>query len=55
MSTLNEFEKFYQKITGTTSRLEKEAILKSYQYNDAVKEILQFLFNPFIFYEFGWT
>ena len=48
MSTLNEFENFYQKITGTTSRLEKEAILKSYQYNDAVKEILQFLFNPFI-------
>lgn len=48
MSTLDDFEVFYQKITGTTSRLEKEAILKSYQNNETVKEVLQFLFDPFI-------
>ena len=48
MSTLNDFAEFYQKITGTTSRLEKEAILKSYQGHSAIKEILHFLFNPFI-------
>ncbi len=48
MNVINEFEVFYQKITGTTSRLEKEAILKDYQDNETVKEILQFLFNPFV-------
>ena len=48
MSDLNNFEIFYQKITGTTSRLDKEAILKSYQNNVVIKEILHFLFNPFI-------
>ncbi len=48
MNELKEFANFYQKITGTTSRLDKEAILLSYQNSDAVKNILQFLFNPFI-------
>ena len=48
MNTLNDFEVFYQQITGTTSRLEKEAILKSYQDHAALKEILPFFFNPFI-------
>ncbi len=48
MSDLKDFEVFYQKITGTTSRLDKEAILKSYQDNVVIKEILHFLFNPFI-------
>lgn len=48
MNLINEFSDFYQKITATSSRLDKEAILKSYQENDAIKEILHFLFNPFI-------
>ncbi len=48
MSALKDFEEFYQKITATNSRLEKEAILKAYHNNSAVKEILQFLFDPFI-------
>ncbi len=48
MSALDDFASFYQKITGTTSRLEKEAILKEYQDNFAVKEVLRFLFDPFI-------
>ncbi len=48
MNALKDFEVFYQQITGTTSRLDKEAILKSYRDNDAIKEILHFLFNPFI-------
>lgn len=48
MNTLSDFESFYQKITATTSRLDKEAILKSYQANEGVKSVLHFLFNPFI-------
>lgn len=48
MNALKDFIVFYQKITATSSRLEKEAILKDYQDNAAVKEILHFLFNPFI-------
>ena len=48
MNALDDFEGFYQKITGTTSRLEKEAILKDYQNNATIREILHFLFNPFI-------
>ena len=48
MNALHDFEVFYQTITGTTSRLEKEAILKGYQDHAAVKEVLHFLFNPFI-------
>lgn len=48
MKTLNKFAEFYQKITGTTSRLEKEAILATYQDDAEIKDILYFLFNPFI-------
>ncbi|MBQ7973813.1 MAG: hypothetical protein IJ295_02555 [Clostridia bacterium] len=48
MNNLSDFAVFYQKITGTTSRLEKEAILKSYKEHDGVKNVLHFLFNPFI-------
>lgn len=48
MNDIKEFAKFYHQITGTTSRLDKEAILKDYQNSDNVKNILQFLFNPFI-------
>ena len=44
MNTLNEFEVFYQKMVATTSRLDKEAILKSYQDNLALKEVLHFLY-----------
>ncbi len=48
MKTLNDFEKFCQRMTSTTSRLEKEAILQEYQNNKAIKEVLRFLFDPFI-------
>ena len=48
MNAINDFEEFYQKMTATSSRLEKEAILKQYQENSAVKGVLDFLFNPFI-------
>ena len=48
MNAINDFEEFYLKITATSSRLEKEAILKAYQNHAAVKEVLHFLFNPFI-------
>ena len=48
MNDIKEFAKFYHQITGTTSRLDKEAILKDYQNSDNVKNILHFLFNPFI-------
>jgi len=45
---LNDFEDFYQKITATNSRLDKESILNYYQDHTGIKEILFFLFNPFI-------
>lgn len=48
MTNLNNFVVFYQKITGTTSRLEKMAILREYQNDSQIREILYFLFNPFI-------
>lgn len=48
MKTINHFAEFYQKMTATTSRLEKEAILRTYQDDHEIKEILHFLFNPFI-------
>ncbi len=48
MNDIKEFANFYLKITGTTSRLDKEAILKDYQDSAAIKSILQFLFNPFV-------
>lgn len=48
MQTLNKFWDFYQEMTSTTSRLEKEAILARYQDDAAVKRVLHFLFNPFI-------
>ncbi len=48
INAINDFEIFYQKITSTNSRLEKESILNDYKNNDEVKEVLHFLFNPFI-------
>ncbi len=48
MKMIDDFTEFYQKITGTTSRLEKEAILKNYENNTIVKEVLRFLFDPFV-------
>ena len=48
MNAIEDFESFYQKMTSTSSRLEKESILKAYQNDATIKEILQFLFNPFI-------
>ena len=48
MKMIDDFAEFYQKIIGTTSRLEKEAILKNYENHTIVKEVLRFLFDPFI-------
>lgn len=48
MKTLARFADFYQTINATSSRLAKEAILADYRDDDAIKEILQFLFNPFV-------
>lgn len=48
MNNLKDFESFYQQITGTASRLDKEAILRSYQEHAGIREVLHFLFNPFI-------
>lgn len=48
MKTLARFADLYQKINATSSRLAKEAILAEYRDDDAIKEVLQFLFNPFI-------
>ena len=48
MKTLARFADFYQKINATSSRLAKEAILAGYRDDDAIKEILHILLNPFI-------
>ncbi len=48
MKTLARFADFYQKINATSSRLAKEAILAEYRADDALQEVLKFLFNPFI-------
>lgn len=48
MNTLKAFETLYLKMNGTTSRLEKETILKEYQHDEPIKDVLRFLFNPFI-------
>ncbi len=48
MQTLNKFSEFYDKIVSTSSRLAKESILSDYKAEEDIKEILHFLFNPFI-------
>lgn len=45
---LQEFKTFIDKLKESNSRLHKEAVLKEYADNDNVKEIMKFIFNPYI-------
>lgn len=45
---LQEFKTFVDKLKESNSRLHKEAVLKEYADNDNVKEIMKFIFNPYI-------
>ena len=45
---LTRFSDLVGKLQGTSSRLEKESILKSYTNDPEILDILKFLFNPYI-------
>lgn len=45
---LEEFKTFINKLRGSNSRLHKEAVLKEYADNKDIKEIMKFIFNPYI-------
>lgn len=45
---LKEFKFLVDRLQSTTSRTEKENILKEYINNEGIKEILKFIFDPFI-------
>ena len=45
---LSEFNEFIKKLKESNSRLHKEAVLKEYAQNEGVKEIMRFIFNPYI-------
>jgi DNA ligase-1 len=44
---LQEFQELVNQLQSTTGRIEKENILKRYLNNEGVKEILNFIFNPY--------
>ena len=48
MNNLEEFKIFVERMNSTTSRNEKENILKEYRENECIKEILNFIYNPYI-------
>jgi DNA ligase-1 len=48
METLKRFNELYKKLNETASRLAKEKILAEYKDDKEIKNILNFLFNPFI-------
>ena len=48
MNTLQRFSELIIKLTSTTGRIEKENILKEYINDNEVKEIFNFIYNPYI-------
>lgn len=46
--TLERFSRFVIEITSTTSRLEKENTLRKWASDTAVRNIIHFIFNPYI-------
>lgn len=48
MNTLERFEQFVNEITSTNGRIEKENILKSWSDDQGIKDIIYFVFNPYI-------
>jgi DNA ligase-1 len=48
MSDIYKVKEIIDQIASTSSRTEKEFILKNYKDNELLKEILQFIYNPYI-------
>ena len=48
LSSLERFIELVEKLQSTLGRLEKEAFLREYRDDEEVKDILHFLFNPYI-------
>lgn len=48
MNTLERFKQFVAEITSTNGRIEKENILKNWSTDQGVKNIIYFVFNPYI-------
>lgn len=48
MNTLERFKQFINEITSTNGRIEKENILKSWSDDQGIKDIIYFVFNPYI-------
>ena len=45
---LEQFRRFVDELRASNSRLHKEAVLKAYEYNDDIKRIVKFIFNPYV-------
>lgn len=45
---LEEFKTFVDKLKESNSRLHKEAVLKEYADNKDIKDIMKFIFNPYV-------
>lgn len=45
---LQKFQKFIDEINSSNSRLYKESILEKYKDDNEIKEIVKFIFNPYI-------
>lgn len=48
MIELENFKQFVEKLKSTSSRLEKEKILKGEENNSSIKSIMKFIFDPYI-------
>ena len=48
MDIIETFDNFVKKMQNTPSRVEKERLLHQYKENDAIKNILNFIYNPYI-------
>lgn len=48
MDIIETFDNFVKKMQNTPSRGEKERLLHQYKENDAIKNILNFIYNPYI-------
>ena len=48
MIELEMFKQFVEKLKSTSSRLEKEKILKEEENNTSIKSIMKFIFDPYI-------
>ena len=48
MNVLSKFSTFVDEISASNSRLYKEAMLQSILNDDEIKNILHFIFNPYI-------